>query len=63
MFGLDRRPGLLSRLDTVAEELAGGLISTDQLRVAFETASGTELSDFLTMDSRASSRDLFGLPH
>jgi len=33
-------------LDTVASELAGGLISTDQLRVAFEKSSESDLSDF-----------------
>jgi len=33
-------------LDTVAEELSGGLISTDQLRFAFEKASDSQLEDF-----------------
>jgi hypothetical protein len=33
-------------LDAVAGELAGGLISTDQLRSAFEKASDTGLEDF-----------------
>ena len=33
-------------LDALAEELAGGLVSTDQLREAFEATSETELSDF-----------------
>ena len=33
-------------LDGLAEELAGGLVSTQQLREAFEATSGSELADF-----------------
>ncbi|MEC7242853.1 MAG: hypothetical protein VXW32_16590 [Myxococcota bacterium] len=33
-------------LDGLAEELSGGLVSTDQLRQAFEASSGSELADF-----------------